>query len=426
MGMHSPAGLTTAQAPSLSLPLEHILAAIASFVALSALLFWRFEGVAAGYWRNPDALVVTHLFTLGWVTMLIMGAAYQLIPVVLQVPIYSEALGHVTFAVFLAGLGIMLWSFWEFQVGLLAGGGSLVVAATALFLFNLAATLFGLERWTLTASYVASSLGHLALAVTWGLVLALNLGYGFLGATSPQNLLAHVAVGFFGWFTVTIFGYAYKLVPMFALAHDRPEVLGRVVLYLMNAGVLGVFAAGVAGAGRLVTAIPLVVLTAGVALFVADLYGVFRQRRRRRLDVTMQFVISALAYLVLTAGLTVTAASGGWARFGSDPRGPLALGAVALLGWVSMLAVGQLYKVVPFLVWYHKYSERVGVEPVPLLRDMFSEPLAQAGLWLSNAGVLGLFGGLLAGASALGRAGAGSWLAGSLVFAWSMAGVFRK
>jgi len=40
--------------------------------------------ILASYHYGPHVLAVTHLFTLGWITTIIMGAMYQLVPVALR------------------------------------------------------------------------------------------------------------------------------------------------------------------------------------------------------------------------------------------------------------------------------------------------------------------------------------------------------
>jgi hypothetical protein len=60
--------------------------------------------------------------------------------------------------------------------------------------------------------------------------------------------------------------------------------------------------------------------------------------------------------------------------------------------------VGTLYHVVPFLVWDHRYADRVGYEPVPTVDDLYDARVARADL-------LGV---ALGGATLVGGASAGS------------------
>src|SRR4029450_2991529 len=48
----------------------------------------------SGHYYHPQVLALTHTITLGWITMAIMGAPYQLVPVVLERPIWSERIAR--------------------------------------------------------------------------------------------------------------------------------------------------------------------------------------------------------------------------------------------------------------------------------------------------------------------------------------------
>jgi hypothetical protein len=82
-------------------------------------------------------------------------------------------------------------------------------------------------------------------------------------------------------------------------------------------------------------------------------------------------------------------------------------GTVGLLGVITMAILGMLYKIVPFLVWYHCYSHHVGRAAVPSLGQMYSERV-QAGSFLFC--LAGLF--ALALATALGHATGVRWATG--------------
>ena len=48
----------------------------------------------AGHYYHPRVVALTHTVTLGWITLAIMGASYQMIPVVLERPVWSERLAR--------------------------------------------------------------------------------------------------------------------------------------------------------------------------------------------------------------------------------------------------------------------------------------------------------------------------------------------
>jgi cbb3-type cytochrome oxidase subunit 1 len=54
---------------------------------------------------------MTHIATLGWITMTIFGALFQLIPVALQVKLFSEILAEIQFWIFSLGVFTSVYSF---------------------------------------------------------------------------------------------------------------------------------------------------------------------------------------------------------------------------------------------------------------------------------------------------------------------------
>ena len=44
-----------------------------------------------------------------------------------------------------------------------------------------------------------------------------------------------------------------------------------------------------------------------------------------------------------------------------------------IVGWIIFSILGYLYKIVPFLWWTHKYSDRIGKEKVPTMGEMINE-----------------------------------------------------
>ena len=49
---------------------------------------------------------------------------------------------------------------------------------------------------------------------------------------------------------------------------------------------------------------------------------------------------------------------------------------------------GMLSRIVPFLVWFHRFSARVGLEPVPSMRGLLSQRTIQTGFILHASSVI--------------------------------------
>lgn len=59
---------------------------------------------------------------------------------------------------------------------------------------------------------------------------------------------------------------------------------------------------------------------------------------------------------------------------------PWVFGSLALayiMSWIVFSIVGYLIKIVPFLWWTHRYSQKVGKENTPALKDMMDEKIIQ-------------------------------------------------
>ena len=79
--------------PSPLVPLAYLTCAASAFLAAALGIGWLAPDLASHYYQ-PRVLALTHTVTLGWITLAIMGASYQLIPIVLERPVWSERLAR--------------------------------------------------------------------------------------------------------------------------------------------------------------------------------------------------------------------------------------------------------------------------------------------------------------------------------------------
>jgi len=234
--------LTAASVASVKLPLAFML------TGLGAMLFgcvWLAAqpDLLATYHYNQYVVAATHLFILGWLSSVVMGAMYQLVPVALETKLYSQTLAKVQFACHLIGFIGMVWMFDRWNMKQVGHFGCVMFLGVGLFVYNLARTLLRVPRWTVTATGVTAALAWLSLTVTAGLCLATaKCSYEAADAVSTATWVgtllhglrsigsfmthfdaisamhAHAHMGVLGFFTILIVGVSYKLVPMFTLS----------------------------------------------------------------------------------------------------------------------------------------------------------------------------------------------------------------
>ncbi|HEU5367875.1 MAG TPA: hypothetical protein VFU69_05410 [Ktedonobacterales bacterium] len=170
-GTHASYRDVTASAHQPAVPLRLPLSFLLSGAIASVLLGIGAIFVLPLALTDPQAmqvLTLVHTATLGWFTMTIMGAMYQLVPVVLVTRLRAVALAYSQMALYLAGMTLLVSGFWFNALPLLAVGGSLVVAAASVFALILLATILLAPRRPLMAAYLITSLLYLLLVVSLG------------------------------------------------------------------------------------------------------------------------------------------------------------------------------------------------------------------------------------------------------------------
>jgi hypothetical protein len=406
------------------LPLIFLAFGVLSFLLLNGAFALGLSSIAEAWFRNPWALLVTHLFTLGYVTAIIMGAVYQLVPVILETSLWSQKLGYAHVAIYITGVSTLLVGFWFLSAVLLATGASLVLTGIVLFLINTFTTMRGAKHWHITGTFLICSLTYLATVASLGLLLAVNLPLGFLGASTKNDLILHAVLGFGGWLSLTIMGVAYRLIPLFTLSHHKPGRQTYGVLVLTNLGILGLAVAAACGASQTVKILCLAIGVVGVALFLSEMHQIIHRRVRKELDLGARFAVASLIALAMIMLLTLIflAAPDGFAT----PARAVGLLYATGMGWVSLMVVGQMYKIVPFLVWTARYAPVAGKEKVPLLREMYDEKAAIWTFWLLVAGTLLVVSGLWLTWLPLATAGALLTTAGAALFGWEFCTILRS
>lgn len=349
-------GLSYDQAPPFGTPLRLFLAAPV-FLVMAALLAMIFPESWLGSRWTPQALALTHLLTLGYLGMAMTGALLQILPVVVGTPV--PAVGVVGWLALIGlGTGAPLLG-----AGFMLGSPPLLMLAavsltTAIVPF-LTGTLFSLIRarslpqvaWPMRQAWAA-------LAVTFVLGLALASGLaGLWENPDTQGLTGlHAAWGLGGWVLILVIGVAYQVVPMLQLTPSYPKGITTALAWSMPVALaaftLAWFLPSPIAQGMEALAL-LMGLAAGVAFAITTLKLQSRRRRKLR-DVTLNFwrlgVASLIGVALLCPAAVLTATP--W-----RDEAQLLMGLLFLLGFASSVVNGMLYKIVPFLGWFHLQAQ---------------------------------------------------------------------
>jgi hypothetical protein len=376
-----PAGLRLDQAPPIAVPFRFFLTAPAFLLAAAMVLIWA--GPDALAWRgSPAALAATHFITLGFMTMVMVGAMLQMLPVLAGAPVpharSAAAVVHAGLALGTAALGL---AFLVGQPVLFKTAAWLLGAAFAVFVAAAAVALGRAAVRNATVRGAAVAVAALVVTVALGLVLAASYGWGIPLANLAVRAL-HPAWGLLGWTGLLVAAVAFQVVPMFQLTPQYPARMTR----WFTAGAFTAlaswsFAAWYADGSAVHLALG-IALAAGYAAFAVTTLVLQHRRRRRVPDATTAFWRLGMACAV--------AACVGWAARLAVPAAPpwadVAIGVLALAGFAVSVIDGMLYKIVPFLAWFHLQAS-VGPKRAPHLKKILADAPQRVHFGLHSAAV---------------------------------------
>lgn len=386
--------IASQNAPSPKVVVPHFVFGALTWLVVTLLIVFRPEAFTQHFF-NAELLAITHLLVLGWITMVIFGALYQLLPVIMEVKLYSETLAKISF--FLLGIGTILLSFtfWQFSFGtLMYIAGAFIVTSVGLFVANVLLTAHSSNKKVIERSFIVSSAIWLLFTVMAGLTLAVNLSHPFLKVSHIELLKLHAHAGIAGWFIQLIIGVSARLLPMFMVSHNVSTGRLKFTYYAVNAGlVAGLVSLYIQFKTGVIFSTGLVV--AGIIIYLLFLVDTYKKRVKKQLDIGMKQSVLSFAILVIPLFLIFLVLFN--FNFLKTLTLPLSIayGSAIILGFITSLVMGQTYKTLPFIVWLKVYKGRVGKVILPLPKDLYSEKVALAQTWLFATG----FGVLLTGIS---------------------------
>lgn len=392
------AALSLDQAPPLSVPARFFLTAPLFGVAAALLALWSGPDLLASRW-TPALLGITHLLTLGFIAMVMIGALFQLLPVLggarLRRPHPWSAAVHLllTAGTLLLASGLALACAYCVRAALLLLGAGLAVFIALAF----TALLRSPSRHD---SVKAMRYAVVGLGLTLLLGLYVGVGHGWPALPLARRYTdLHLSWGLLGWVGLLGAGVAYQVVPMFQMTPEYPAALRRwlvpalfTALLLLSAALLFPDLPAAAGLRTAAEA----ALAAGFTLFAVWTLYVQARRRRRLPDVTLWFwrlaMACLLAAVLLWAARPLHGGTWGAARY------PLLLGVLLVPGFAVSIVNGMLYKILPFLVWLHLQAQATSREArrrIPNTKEIILDRHARPQFALHALALLLLMGAVL-------------------------------
>lgn len=379
MSTFNMAGLRPDQGPPLFVPLSFFFTATVAIAAAGAMVAAFGASNLGSLWSGPTVALV-HMGTVGLLMLTMMGALYQMLPVVAGARVPLPRLAHLTLALMAVGTSSLVFAQATFDATAFLVAAALLTAGLCTFWFPAAWALWRAGAGTRVAGGIRLALlGLLAVALV-GLHLSYARGRGGLPNAWVSWRFAHAHLGLLGWVGALISAVSWQVVPMFYLAKEVPQAAQRAITVALGVtlgALLSVYAFGLPQLAVAFAALP-----GAVAAWLVNPALIARTiwtRKRRRKDSSLLFwwlsLGSAPVCLGLGAATLVTA----------HPAVPILYGLVALWGWAGALVHGMLTRIVPFLVWFHRCAPLVGLAEVPSMKDLLPDRAVALGFWLHVA-----------------------------------------
>ena len=350
-----------------------------SFLIATLLLFLNSHHMADHYFI-PGNLAITHIMALGWGTMIIMGASHQLVPVLIEAPLYSTKLAHLSFYFAALGIPLLAYGFFTFNLGSFTQlGGLMICLGLTTYLVNLAISMTKSKSENVHAFFILTAVIWLLSTAIVGFLLLLNFTHLILPKNSLAYLPLHAHMGIIGWFLLLVMGVGSRLIPMFVISKYTNNKLlwwiyglvnGALILYLISFLYFQLTAISIVSTSMVLLA---------VILFCIYCFRAYKSRIRKSIDAQVQLSIAAVWMMLLPLiclFIIFYLFSNGY----EYPKLIVEYGFIIFFGWVSSIILGMTFKTLPFIVWNKLYLHLAGKGKTPSPKDLFSQKIFR---WMS-------------------------------------------
>ncbi len=381
--MLNTANLSLDQAPPISIPFRYFVTAPLFGLLAGLLVLVKGPELFLTRW-SPMTLGLTHLLTLGFLALVMCGALLQMLPVIVGSPVPAvTVVGPLCHILLVVGTALLVTSFLSGTLGgeitalVLLGGGVVLFSGAVMV------ALWRIKRVSATA--IAMRLALISLFFT--LLLGVLLGSGLIGSMGFASIAGvvniHLGWGLLGWVGLLLIGISYQVVPMFQVTPEYPQVMQRWLAPGIFVGLLvwSLFSSAhqIGNLGQWLPKLLMFLVVAGFCVYALATLRLQKQRKRRIPDITLSFWRIGMLFVLFSAALWVLAQFA--PSVSLSPSYPLLLGVALLMGVGVSVINGMIYKIVPFLSWFHLQNRQMSLMcmtvAVPNMKQFISDKAAR-------------------------------------------------
>jgi hypothetical protein len=357
-------GLSLDQAPPYSAPIRFFLTA-PLFGMLAAILLLFFEDSLQSRYAS-EVIALTHLFTIGMLSMVMLGAMQQMLPVLAGVRLpYASKVAAISHAFLVIGTLSMV-------AGIVSGNSIMMLIAVGALGIGFLVIIGAIFKALLSVTFFTPTIKAISTSLLMALITVL-LGLHLLSGHALQNISAlhqllsniHIVLGVFGFAGLLIIGVSFQVLPMF---YVTPEFKKFCLTFVVPVITFGLFLWIIL---NLIMPEFAYIAKGIIALFFfafsTAVLKKMKERRRPLSDVTVWYWRSAALFLLFG---TFIWSSSDWIDFDVTLITALLIGS-----FILSIVSAMIYKIVPFLTWFHLNG--LGYMNIPTMRELINAKVAK-------------------------------------------------
>jgi len=374
--MFSQGGLSLEQAPPISVVMRFFIMATSFGLLLGVFLLIDKLEIASNFVQNSQ-LVVVHILALGVMASFMLGALFQMLPVIAGVVIkFPTKQATIVQLLFLVGLLLQLFLFATkqnppllyFLASAYLGGGLLYAS------FLMLKELIQIKDHSSSSKGMIFALIGFILALSVGVYLLLTLGGFTTGSLFLEFKEIHYSFALFGWISLLIVSVSFQVIEMFYITPKYPNFMSK---YLT----LSIFTLLIMKSISLIIgidsqAITLLIFTLFIIYASITLHRLYK-RKRPTSDATVWFWRLGMGLLIVSMSITSIG------LFITLNHQLELISYLTFIGFALSVIFAMVYKIVPFLTWFHLSNQ--GYMEAPMMHDVIHPKKAKIHFYIHVA-----------------------------------------
>lgn len=358
--MFNQGGLSLEQAPPISVVMRFFITASIFGLLLGIALFTNFTGMVSFNQANMQVMIV-HTLALGVMASFMLGALFQMLPVIagvlIETPTQKAMIVHVLLIV---GLTAQLFAFNSASIPLLYLLALFYLGVSLLYaLIIMIRRLLHIKDHSSSSKGILFALSSFIVTILLGSYLLLALGGYIEGSSFVQVKELHYTFAIFGWISLLIISISFQVVEMFYITPKYPSFFGKyLILMIFILLLVKSFAIILNMESQIITLLlsTIFIVYAGITLHR------LQHRKRPTSDATVWFwrlgmglLIASMLTVIIDTLITL-------------PNHVIYISYITFIGFALSIVFAMVYKIVPFLTWFHLSNQ--GYISAPMMHDI--------------------------------------------------------